>query len=215
MASYLSNVLTNTTSRYNQLRRTLLSDESDGDTEDDSHISRVLRAYYVEKGRPFPPWLPSDPKSRSSQRHQQQQQQYPQSGDYYGQSQAPARKAGGLNDLWDSPKDRQPVAPPSSLRRGAPAPGRGERFSSEGSASSRLQPAGGRPQPTSREGSYQSLRSQRGSTDAPNQMPASLVPGSGGPGGGGGIGGGSAQDRLKARLWGGQRPGSPGQQPGR
>ncbi|KAI9728710.1 MAG: hypothetical protein M1828_002816 [Chrysothrix sp. TS-e1954] len=213
MASYLSNVLTNTTSRYNQLRRTLLSDESDGDTEDDSHISRVLRAYYVEKGRPFPPWLPPDPKSRSSQRHQQQQ--YQQSGDNYGQNQAPPRRAGGLNDLWDTPKDAQPSSQPQSLRRGAPAPGRSERFGSEGTLSSRLQPAGGRPQPTSRDGSYQSLRSQRTSNEAPQQTPSPLMPGgqTGATGGGGGSG--STQDRLKARLWGGQRPSSPGQPYGR
>jgi hypothetical protein len=56
MSAYLNSLLTNTTSRYNNLRQKLLDSDADGDTEDDSHISRVLRAYYTEKGRPFPQW---------------------------------------------------------------------------------------------------------------------------------------------------------------
>ena len=74
MSSYLSNLLTTTTGRYNSLRRTLLSSEDDGDTEDDSHISRALRAYYTEKARPFPPWLPPDPNDRRAQQYAPQAQ---------------------------------------------------------------------------------------------------------------------------------------------
>ncbi|KAJ9641991.1 hypothetical protein H2199_005206 [Coniosporium tulheliwenetii] len=72
MSSYLTSLYTTTTSRYASLRRNLLSSEEDGDTEDDSHISRVLRAYYTEKGRPFPPWLPPDPKAPKLNRRRRQ-----------------------------------------------------------------------------------------------------------------------------------------------
>ena len=99
MSSYFSNLLTNTTSRYNSLRRTLLSDEADGDTEDDTHISRVLRSYYTEKGRPFPPWLPPDPKAP---------QQAPtvfvsSSGRQQPGAAQMGRGGGALSDLWDAP----------------------------------------------------------------------------------------------------------------
>lgn len=62
MASWYSNLLTKTSSQISSLRSTLLSGESDGDTEDDTHVCRVLRGYYAEKGRPFPAWLPPIPK---------------------------------------------------------------------------------------------------------------------------------------------------------
>ena len=62
MSSWYSNLLTKTSSQISNLRSTLLYSEADGDTDDDTHVCRVLRNYYVEKGRPFPPWLPPDPK---------------------------------------------------------------------------------------------------------------------------------------------------------
>ncbi|KAF2647668.1 hypothetical protein K491DRAFT_614212 [Lophiostoma macrostomum CBS 122681] len=202
MSGYFSNLLTNTTSRYNNLRRTLLSDEADGDTEDDSHISRVLRTYYTEKGRPYPPWLPPDPKAPQSAPTQfvsssGRQQSGPQMG----------RGGGGLSDLWDGPQQPPPQQEPLSLRRaqgrgggGAAAagarplpgrPGMGNSFSPEPQAQ-------GRPLPSQRAGSYQSASSFGGRPDQPSPPPSS---GSGT----------SAQDRLKARLWGSGRSTSPSQ----
>ncbi|PTB78540.1 hypothetical protein M440DRAFT_1320659, partial [Trichoderma longibrachiatum ATCC 18648] len=63
MSSWYSNLVTKTSSQISNLRSTLLSSEADGDTEDDTHVCRVLRNYYTEKGRPFPGWLPPDPKA--------------------------------------------------------------------------------------------------------------------------------------------------------
>lgn len=63
MTSYWSSLLTTTTSRVASIRQNLLSSENDGDTDDDTHICRVLRSYYTEKGRSFPTWLPPDPKA--------------------------------------------------------------------------------------------------------------------------------------------------------
>jgi hypothetical protein len=69
--SYLKhvNILapTRLSSRLINLRRALDSSEIDDlNFEDSSHISNVLRAHYVQKGVPFPEWLPPDPKSSST-----------------------------------------------------------------------------------------------------------------------------------------------------
>jgi len=200
MSSYLSNLLTSTTSRYNTLRRTLLSNEDDGDTEDDSHISRVLRAYYTEKGRPFPPWLPPDPNDKRAITPQPYAQ--PSSGYFTsagGKSQYPAvQNAGGqrgsLSDLWDAPA--QPAAPtqPQSLRAG-------RRVQPTSNPSSTLAPpTTARPLPSQRAGSYQSVQAQQHRPGLDQSPPSSS-------------GGGTAQDRLKARLWGGSRQGSPASSP--
>ena len=66
MSSYLSSL----TSQYTSLKRLLptsLSEDQDRNisSESDSHVSRVLRAYYTEKGRPFPAWLGPDPNASS------------------------------------------------------------------------------------------------------------------------------------------------------
>ncbi|KAI6251143.1 hypothetical protein HI914_00615 [Erysiphe necator] len=63
MSSYFSALLTTTTARVASLRQNLLSTEDDGETEDDTHLCRVLRSYYTENDRPFPAWLPPDPKA--------------------------------------------------------------------------------------------------------------------------------------------------------
>lgn len=201
MSSYLSNLLTQTTSRYNSIRRTLLKDEEDGDTEDDTHISRVLRAYYTEKGRPFPPWLPPDPNDRKAVTPQPYMQQPSSGGGYFNrggqvaavQQQASSRPS-SLSDLWDSPAQNNAPMQPQSLRNArrpmapAPAPTSG----------ATLAP---RPLPSQRAGSYQSMQSQAsGRSD--------FGGGSSTPPPGATAGGGTAQDRLKARLWGG-RSGSP------
>lgn len=195
MSSYLSNLLTNTTSRYNSLRRNLLDSEADGDTEDDSHIARVLRAYYVEKGRHLPPWLPQDPRGPAPP----PPQQFVRSTGPAAQ-QAPASR-GGLSDLWDGPSAQTPPPQPGSLRsrappRGGPGAGRGGFLQPEQQGGGG---AAGRPLPSQRAGSYQSsYSSSRPSFDSTHSQ---------GPPGS--SGGGSAQDRLKARLWGSGRSGSP------
>ncbi|KAF2744500.1 hypothetical protein M011DRAFT_460792 [Sporormia fimetaria CBS 119925] len=182
MSSYISNLLTTTTSRYNSLRRQLLSDETDGDTEDDSHISRVLRAYYTEKGRPFPNWLPPDPKAPQSAPAQFVTSAGRQTG------QAPMGRGGGLSDLWDGPQ-QAPQQDPLSLRRGAPRGGP-RAFQGRAGVGTSLTPEPqhqGRPLPSQRAGSYQS--GMGGGHADPSPPPSS---GSGT----------TAQERLKARLWG-------------
>ena len=191
MSSYLNNLLTTTTSRYNSLRRTLLSDEADGDTEDDSHISRVLRAYYTEKGRPFPPWLPPDPKAP-----QQVPTQFVSSSGRGPGAPAAAGRGRGLSDLWDAPQQQAPPQEPPSLRNRAQVrsggaarrPGMVESHSADPRMLSR-------PLPSQRAGSYQSSQSFGRPAD-PSPPPSS---GSGT----------TAQERLKARLWGSSRSISP------
>src|SRR5437016_11140953 len=80
-ASTWSNTLS---SRLQGLRKALTtnSEQDDGDNEDASHVSNVLRAYYTEKGRPFPPWLPPDPKKPVVALPGQQSSQYGQYGQY-------------------------------------------------------------------------------------------------------------------------------------
>nr|POE53281.1 hypothetical protein CFP56_28503 [Quercus suber] len=201
MSSYLSNLLTQTTSRYNNLRRTLLSNEDDGDTDDDSHISRVLRAYYNEKGRPYPPWLPPDPNDRRA--ITPQPSSYSNLGSsYFSSGRTPATSAqaqtasgqrGSLSDLWDTPSNNAATQQPQSLRnaRRPMAP----------PTSSTLAAPQARPLPSQRAGSYQSMTSQQGGRPPAQPTPNSTS-----------AGGGTAQDRLKARLWGGRGgpPPSPG-----
>ncbi|KAK1064396.1 hypothetical protein LTR74_008721 [Friedmanniomyces endolithicus] len=237
MSSYLSSLLTSTTSRYNTLRRTLLSNEDDGDTEDDSHISRVLRAYYTEKSRPYPPWLPPDPNDRRAVTPQP----YPAAGVSGGQQQggggyfpsarnqpqySAAQNAGGqrgsLSDLWDPPATSASPTPPmqpQSLRAGVR---RGLQPSSRPSSTLAPPPVQARPLPSQRAGSQQNVGAQVGQYVPPGQgMGGYAAPLQQGARGGrmgmeesppgsssGGGGGGTAQDRLKARLWGGQRTGS-------
>jgi hypothetical protein len=205
MSSYLSNLLTTTTGRYNTLRRTLLSSEDDGDTEDDSHISRALRAYYTEKVRPFPPWLPPDPNDRRAQpQYQTQAQGQAQGQGYYtsaggrSQFQQSNSNRGSLNDLWDSPAATSAPAAPQSLRAGRRVPA-GARPESGGGGN--LAVPTSRPLPSQRVGSYQSFQSTGSGRVDPSPPPSS--------GSGGGGGGGTAQERLKARLWGGARAASP------
>ncbi|KAM0713980.1 hypothetical protein Q7P37_010944 [Cladosporium fusiforme] len=173
MSSYLSSLLTNTTSRYASLRRTLLSNEEDGDTPDDSHISRVLRAYYTEKTRPYPPGCPPTPTTAAPK---------PRSPSAATQSAMPPPQA------------------PQSLRAGRRAPQSGGGGGTV-PASSLAPPAGARPLPSQRVGSYQSFQSGTGSARTSAVVDPSPPPSSGG--------GSTAQERLKARLW-GARAGSPG-----
>lgn len=207
MTSYFSSLtqssaISNLGTRLNSLRRAItLGDEADDpDNEDCSHISNVLRAYYTEKGRPYPAWLPPDPKNPTPQPTRVVATSQIQPG------QAPATSAygrgsgGGLSDLWGDSGSPQPPAPQTaSLRRGRSTPGptgmplTGAASAPPGPMSTSASPlpspglnaAGARPLPSQRQGSYQ---------------------GAGGPE----RTASSAQERLRARLQGGRSP-SPGQ----
>ncbi|KAE9571203.1 hypothetical protein CGMCC3_g12789 [Colletotrichum fructicola] len=208
MSSWYSRILTNTTSQISSLQSRLLQSENDGDTEDDTHVCRVLRAYYTEKGRPFPGWLPPDPKAPPPAAPVYAQPAS-QVGSRYGGLQ-PQQQPGpttGLSSLWDSNGGAQPRQDTMSLRqgRGAPPPMRGGEQPARLSPFARAGDSGrddvqARPLPSQRAGSYQS-------SAAYGREAVSTPPGSSGGGGGGG--GGSAQDRLKQRLWGGARTTSP------
>ncbi|CZT19896.1 uncharacterized protein RCC_05752 [Ramularia collo-cygni] len=204
MSSYISNLLTHTTSRYNSLRRTLLSSEDDGDTEDDTHICRVLRAYYTEKGRSYPQWLPPDPNDRKSlpPTSSQQSGYFTSAGgrSQYGsaQNQSQPGQRASLSDLWDPPSAPQNNTPvqPQSLRAS-----RRPMNAAAPAGTSSLAPPQARPLPSQRAGSYQSVSSQQSSS-----RPSSGMNADGGP-----ASAGTAQDRLKARLWGGGRSPAPSQ----
>ncbi|KAI9800998.1 MAG: hypothetical protein M1825_003532 [Sarcosagium campestre] len=213
MSSYLSSILTNTTSRYNSIRRTLLSDENDGDTEDDSHVSRVLRAYYTEKGRPFPPWLPPDPNAAqpaTAPYMYSSRNDGVQGGGGARPAQGPPRGS-GLSDLWDTPNTggdpHQQQEAPLSLRRGVQPrvaqatsrsvhPSRPNPYETD-----RQQAPQGRPLPSQRAGSYQSSSySQRGAGS--ESMPHSPSPPS--TASSATSMATTAQERLKAKLLGGR-----------
>ena len=209
--SSLNSILSTTTSRYTSLRRQLLSSSSEDDSQvddpDSSHVSKVLRAYYTEKGRPLPPWLPPDPKSREQQTQVQGSFASsagslrgsggrPNSGGV-GQAGGPTRGGGvGLGDLWaDNLKPAaQPPPQNTSLRRGLG----GARLGF--GARARTQDTHGQedssplPLPSQRAGSYQSAIS--GNPGIEGGRGPSPVP----PGSSGSTGGGSVQERLKARL---------------
>ena len=204
----LNSLLTSTTSRYASLRRNLTSTSEDDSNISDpeaSHVSRVLRAYYTEKGRPFPAWLGTDP--REAAKAQQKENPYVTvrpMGSLRGNSSTSdaAERPGqgrGLSDLWsDSPGSggQSPVEERASLRRG---PLGGRRLGAP--AQSQLQQQESlnvRPLPSQRAGSYQTqnpayaqqqqqLRGEGRNTSSPGPPPGSS-------------GSGSAQERLKARL---------------
>lgn len=208
-SSYSSSSISNAlSSRLTSLRRaiTLGDEKDDPENEDCSHISNALRAYYTEKGRPFPAWLPPDPKAPQPSQPtrvvatSQNPNQAPATGAY-------ARAGGGgLGDLWgDSGAQPSPGAQTTSLRRGrggvapplvpmhsappgpthTPSPPLTHAQSHSPTPSGSLHPAGARPLPSQRSGSHQPGQ-QRVSQDRP--------------------GAGSAQERLRARLQGGRSP---------
>ncbi|KAJ5887650.1 hypothetical protein N7495_007691 [Penicillium taxi] len=206
MSSYFSSFTSSASistalgSRLTSLRRAItLGDEGDDpENEDSSHISNALRAYYIEKGQPFPPWLPPDPKApvAAPSRMVATTHGQPASPAAYGRG-----GGGGLGDLWgDSGASAAPQAQTASLRRGrngngmtpptltASAPPGSAASSpppllSANSHSPSLHPTGTRPLPSQRAGSYQSSPAGRGPERA-----------------------GSAQERLRARLHGGRSP---------
>lgn len=137
MSSYLSNLVSSTTSRYTSLRRTLLPPSSTSESDDatitdpeDSHLSRVLRAYYTEKGPEWPPWLGEDPRTKKQQRPSSvgQTRSYSTSGSRNGSvggslrgstdsGRATQGGSAGLGDLWadDVTTSQPPVQ--GSMRR--------------------------------------------------------------------------------------------------
>ncbi|PSK38011.1 hypothetical protein B9Z65_1202 [Elsinoe australis] len=225
MSGYLSNLLTSTTDRYNSLRRNLLTSEGDGDTEDDSHITRILRAYYTEKSRSLPEWLPPDPKKVVVQPPPPPSAPVGSSYANLWNSSAPAapqpapmlsasanNSRSALSDLWDSPSQaaqQQRTASPVSLRAGR------QPLGGQGQGQQHLAPqANVRPLPSQRAGSYQTMgaRGREGTSSPPQFGGVGMAPQSSGGSAGGGAGG-TAQERLKARLWGqasGGRSASPG-----
>ncbi|WYZ38724.1 hypothetical protein EsH8_III_000638 [Colletotrichum jinshuiense] len=204
MSSWYSRILTNTTSQISNLQSRLLQSENDGDTEDDTHVCRVLRGYYTESGRAFPGWLPPDPKAPPPAPVVAQPAQV---GSRYGglQAQQQPGPATGLSSLWDNNGGGQQRQDAMSLRqgRGAPPPMRGSEQSARPSPFARAGDSGreevqARPLPSQRAGSFQTSAAY--GRDTVNTPPGSSA---------GGSAGGSAQDRLKQRLWGGARTTSP------
>ena len=189
-------------SRIATLRKALTKDaeEDDPDNEDSSHVSNVLRAYYTEKGRTFPEWLPPDPKKPApapvpppGQYGQYGNTYGNQYGSQYGSQPVHGRGSsggrGGLSDLWDSSPAPPPQPQPQSLRTPRPTPQALRSNDSDksqssigGTASAYLQPSSGaRPLPSQRAGSYQNTQNNTSAN-------ASAL---------------GSRDRLRARLQGG------------
>ncbi|KAL2871356.1 uncharacterized protein BJX67DRAFT_342065 [Aspergillus lucknowensis] len=199
MSSYFSSItsssaISNLGTRLTSLRRAITSgDEADDpDNEDCSHISNVLRAYYIEKGRPFPQWLPPDPKERS---HAPSRTLATAT---VSPSHSMSGRGGGLGDLWGDAGAAAPSPQTTSLRRGRGQPGSNQSLPSQSSSISSQSPsastsslhrAGQRPPLGQHSGSYQSVT---GASSSPLEKAT------------------SAQERLRARLHGGRSP-SPGQ----
>lgn len=205
MSAWYSNIVGVTTSKISNLQRSLLNSEADGDTEDDTHICRVLRSYYLEKGRPFPGWLPPDPKAPPPVAPVYAQTS--QVGSRYGglAGQQPNQGGAALSSLWDNNGAAPPAADSGSLRRGRggvrPNDPRNSPFRNSdpmGGGGGEV-PVQARPLPSQRAGSHQPGANPYG-REAMGSAPPTNAAG----------GGGSAQDRLKQRLWGGSRTTSPG-----
>lgn len=195
-ASSTSSWTASLSTRLANLRKGLTAfsadERDDPDSEDSSHVSTVLRAYYIEKGRPFPPWLPPDPKQPSPQPVVRQQQSsygayagYGASQNAYGQPQRDtAAGGGGLTDLFGNSSRTSPTPPVSASQSLRNRPGR--------------RPVGQSPDPNP--GSSPLEQPQPLSSRLlPNQIAGSYQQ-QGNVGSGNGFG---SRDRLRARLQGG------------
>lgn len=207
MTSYFSSItsssaISNLSTRLNSLRRAIISGEEvdDLDNEDCSHVSKVLRAYYAEKGRPFPPWLPPDPKAPAPPPSRIVATTQIQPGGYSQSPGAPSSYGrGGLSDLWGDSSSPQPApAQVASLRRGRPgmpphpphsAPTPADVAPTSTPSSN---PGGARLLPSQRAGSYQTVQPPPSQQLAPGRLPLDRAS--------------SAQERLRARLHGGRSP---------
>ena len=201
MSAWYSKILTTTTTQISNLQSRLLQSDADGDTEDDTHVCRVLRAYYTEQGRVFPPWLPPDPKAPPPVAPVYSNQ--PAVGSRYGgglaMQQTNTSTGSGLSSLWGSNSNTQQDTGGGSLRPGRAAvpPSRPSPFSSQGSGGPARSEVQARPLPSQRAGSYQQ-NNLYGGRDSGGTPPGSSA------------GGASAQDRLRQKLGGrGTRTTSP------
>jgi hypothetical protein len=221
MSSYLTSL--------RRLLPTSLSEDSDlhVNSENDSHVSRVLRAYYTEKGRPFPAWLGPDPNAASKA-------PIPLLANVRNSTDAGSLRAsrgaagigggGGLGDLFGDGNNReaeslslrqrrpgmrtpaftggssdsipypQKVAPPAVSHNSYSS------TSSAGRTASGSSNLNVRPLPSQREGSYQSRLGTAASSTS--SLPSTASTASIGKES-------SVQERLKARLGGGNRNASP------
>lgn len=183
--SWYSNIASRVNNSVTTLSRNLLNSEADGDTEDDTHVCRVLRQYYTTE-KPtagFPAWLPPDPKAAPPVAIIPQHQAIPSR---YGAAAAggglQSSPSSGLSSLWD--KNRAPAAAAAGPRNPF-APG-GARSPADPSM------GGGAVRPP---------------------LPGSAARAGGGGAGsysGPSAAAGSIQERLKGRLGGGARTVSPG-----
>ncbi|EFE38330.1 conserved hypothetical protein [Trichophyton verrucosum HKI 0517] len=221
MASYFSSItsISNLSTRFTSLRRAISADETDDpENEDLSHISNVLRAYYNEKGRRLPPWLPPDKKSAYNAPAIATSQTSFQG---YGGTPSQPGGRGGLGDLWDDSgrSNTQQQQATGSLRSGRsqnslaghknalpsslkPAPnhlphhpGASLRSQSNGYDRDPSPQAGGRSQST---GGARPLPSQRAGSYQTSGAQLSRPEGMDRT-----LSSASAQDRLRARLHGG------------
>ncbi|MCJ1433757.1 hypothetical protein MMC27_003122 [Xylographa pallens] len=231
MSSYLSSL----TSQYTSLKRLLptsLSEDQDRsiNSESDSHVSRVLRAYYTEKGRPFPAWLGPDPNasSRSTAAALSNASATTSAGSLRAGRGSLATGGGGLGDLFadSSPQGGGREVESLSLRQRRPgvrSPGfkggssdsipypqkvaqapQSQHVRSSSSTStgdvSASQPPNPRPLPSQREGSYQS-RPGMISASSNSSAPSTSSNGSYSKEN-------TVQERLKARLGGSKSRGA-------
>ena len=214
MTSYLASLSTH----YTSLRRLLptsLSEETDLHitNPNDSHVSRVLRAYYTEKGRPFPEWLGPDPNQSSRPALSSTASSISNISNSSGSLRTQRNGPTGLGDLFaDSPPStsNRLEAEPLSLRQRRPGV-RSPGFKGGSSDSipypqkvAQAPPSSSqpnvRPLPSQRAGSYQMRQATPPgsfSNPPPSTISSNLA----------GRAEVSVQERLKARL--GGRSGSP------
>lgn len=134
-----------------RVKDAVFASEADGDTEDDTHVCRVLRNYYTEKGQAFPAWLPPDPKAPPPPPVVQQ----PPPSRYGAGLQNSQSAGGGLSSLWDKRRAEGggASAPPAGVSARNP-------FARNNSAAPVPEQAvQARPLPSQRAGSYQTTGS--------------------------------------------------------
>ncbi|KAK4225495.1 Sec1-binding region of Mso1-domain-containing protein [Podospora fimiseda] len=186
MASWYSSISSNIT----KLQRTIFAGENDGDTEDDTHVCRVLRNYYLEvKSQPLPNWLPPDPKAPPpAQPVLANSQQTSRYGNFNSSQQGGG--GGQLSSLWDNGGGK------GQQQQGGHNAGNRNPFAASGGGQQQPDPRQAVPQ-SLRAGGYQSTGGRVEGVSSPSPSVSSAQSGV------------SAQEKLKQRLWGGARTTSP------